>query len=82
MNKQIKKLQLNKETIATLSNESMHHVIGGDGNDPEKITFLTTIIAVTVAYCTGGNSCDMPTIGHDDGSYCISKEANWCHGRD
>jgi len=25
--------------------------------------------------------CDIPTIGHDDGSICVSKEADWCHGR-
>jgi len=26
-------------------------------------------------------NCDIPTIGHDDGSICVSREANWCHGQ-
>ena len=64
-------LVLNKTVISKFD---MDEVKGG------KQASLTIIIAVTYFYCTKGD-CDMPTIGHDDGSYCLSKEADWCHGR-
>lgn len=69
------KLQLNKEVIAEL--ENMKDVNGGMGT----------------GYTEGSHDCvanlirwtkevDVPTIGHDDGSYCVSKTdfLCWCGG--
>jgi hypothetical protein len=85
-----KKLQLNKETIAQLDN--MDKIRGGAifvGDAAAAVgeasfhtlTFPITItIGVSIAVCTRGN-CDIKTIGHDDGTICLSKKADWCHGR-
>jgi len=74
MEKQIKKLQLNKETIAQLTNDQQKNILGGEGED--KITFslfnwgfcIATAIAVNAiasaalaaGICTQGN-CDLNT---------------------
>jgi hypothetical protein len=73
--KKNKKLALNKQIMANLS--EMNEIRGGVsatiGPDCNAIATLV------LCNFTKGN-CDIHTIGHDDGSHCISKEWNWCHG--
>ncbi|WP_298518121.1 hypothetical protein [uncultured Kordia sp.] len=69
---QIKSLQLNKKSISNLNSKEIK---GG------VIPTLGVICTVSIAVCTRWNGCDLPTIGHDDGSNCLSQEANWCGGR-
>jgi len=71
--KEIKSLKLNKKSISHLRS---HGVSGG------IIPTLGPIcIGASIAVCTRWNGCDLPTIGHDDGSNCLSQEADWCGGR-
>lgn len=76
MKKLNKKLQLNKEVITRLNNETMNNIVGGDN-------FSSTFIPITIsiAICTRWDGCDLPTVGHDDGPICISKENPLCQGR-
>jgi hypothetical protein len=69
------KLALKKTTVTHLSKSVQEKMKGG-------IILLSVPCTVTCLICnlTQGN-CDMPTIGHDDGSYCISKDPKaWCGG--
>ncbi len=62
--KKLKKLQLNKKTIASLQHNEMAELQGGTG-------------ASCIGNCpplptpTAGD-CDLHTIGHDDGPNCLS----------
>ena len=69
MEKQIKKLQLNKETIATLNNDSMYRIKGGDGTEPERVTFITITTTVVVYSLVA----DCPTIRDSCFSSCQDK---------
>lgn len=79
--KSIKKLKLNKQIVANLSN--MEDIHGGEsatiGEDCNTIGTLIPGVIGFITKFTKGN-CDIPSIGHDDGDNCLSKEANWCHG--
>ncbi len=75
--KQIKSLQLNKKSISALSNTD---AIKG-GTVPTLGIICTVTIQVTIHQCTRWDGCDLPTIGHDDGSLCLSRDADWCNGR-
>ena len=76
-----KKLQLNKQIVANLSN--MKDIRGGAsatvGADCNTIGTMIPGLIGLITKITKGN-CDIHTIGHDDGDNCLSKEANWCHG--
>lgn len=82
--KKIKKLVLKKETIARLSEQSMHEIKGGCansttcGNTTETIGWQSCVGCVTY-------DIDIYTIGHDDGPTCISKSDEWlcglCYGQ-
>ncbi|MGH1386959.1 hypothetical protein [Kordia sp.] len=76
--KEIKNLKLNKKSISHLSS---HSVNGGAASFPTLGVICTITIPVSIAACTRWDGCDLPTIGHDDGSICLSKEADWCNGR-
>jgi hypothetical protein len=70
-----KKLILNKSIIANLSNAEQNQIIGGASDS----------ISVDCCVNTANLNCltkqiDIPTIGHDDGSYCISKKLSICRG--
>jgi len=75
MKKKKLKLSFEKETIAKLQDSEMNNVMGGVSD-----SFECGSLADIVTNFTKGD-CDLPTIGHDDGSWCLSKEADWCHGR-
>ena len=76
--KKLKKLSLKKETIVKLENSSMSILKGGCTNsvscgNPGTDSFN----------CITKGDCDLHTIGHDDGSKCISKTDwgwCWCYG--
>ncbi len=71
------KLKLHKEKISKFSNEKYDQVKGGASDGP------TACQACPIGRITEGD-CDIPTIGHDDGSYCLSATDwgwCWCHGR-
>jgi natural product precursor len=84
--KKLKKLKLNKETIVLLD-RNMTNLKGGCstnstvcGNpNTETLGWNTCVGCITV-----GN-CDMPTVGHDDGSICFSQSGflcgGWCYGK-
>ncbi|WP_046744830.1 hypothetical protein [Kordia zhangzhouensis] len=74
--KQIKHLKLNKQSI---SNVTTNAVKGG--TVPTLGVICTITIQVTINQCTRWDGCDLPTIGHDDGSICLSQNADWCNGR-
>ncbi|WP_298518118.1 hypothetical protein [uncultured Kordia sp.] len=74
--KEIKNLKLNKKSISHLSSNSIQ-----GGTIPTLGVICTITIPVSIAACTQWDGCDLPTIGHDDGSICLSKEADWCNGR-
>jgi len=85
--KEIKSLKLNKKSISHLHS---YNVSGGveQANDnslslsiPTLGVICTITIPVSLAACTRWDGCDLPTIGHDDGPNCVSKEADWCNGR-
>ncbi len=75
--KQIKSLKLNKKSISSL--RTIDTIIGG--TVPTLGIICTVTIQVTINACTRWEDCDLPTIGHDDGSICVSREADWCNGR-
>jgi hypothetical protein len=65
------KLLLRKLTVAHL-NESVQNKLKGGG----PLSIMSACIL-----CITKGDCDMPTIGHDDGPYCISKNPDaWCGG--
>jgi len=69
-------LSLNKKVISNLNAKE----VKGGGGDSLTITIPITIGSYLA--CTKWDGCDMPTIGHDDGSLCISKDKDgWCGGR-
>ncbi|AXG71877.1 hypothetical protein KORDIASMS9_04135 [Kordia sp. SMS9] len=70
--RQIKNLQLNKKSISNLATKD----VNGKG-----IPTLGIICTASFRVCTRWEGCDLPTIGHDDGSICLSQEADWCGGR-
>ncbi|EDP98396.1 hypothetical protein U8527_20570 [Kordia algicida OT-1] len=62
-----KSLKLNKKTVSNLEQKSLK---GG-----------VILTAGWICHVTRGD-CDFPTVGHDDGSICISKDPDaWCGGR-
>ena len=69
----IKNLRLNKKSISHLHSKSV--------NGGLLPTLGPICIGASIAVCTRWNGCDLPTIGHDDGPYCLSEEADWCNGR-
>jgi len=74
MEKKLKKLQLNKKTIANLCKDEMTNLQGGADTMP---TACGPCPQVTVG------KCDLKTIGHDDGPDCLSKTdwgICWCYG--
>lgn len=74
--RQIKSLKLNKKSISNLSTTD---AIKG-GTIP-TFGIICTVTRVSIDICTQWEGCDLPTIGHDDGSLCLSQEADWCNGR-
>ena len=71
-------LSLNKKVI---SNLNAKEVTGGNDNGLLPPVTGTCTITITLLACTR-SGCDVPTIGHDDGSWCISKDKDaWCGGR-
>lgn len=76
--KNLKKLSLNKETIAKLNKDNQKFIKGGASDS------VTMECCAETAFCLTEGNCDMPTIGHDDGPYCLSKTDwgwCWCYGR-
>jgi hypothetical protein len=68
------KLMLKKSTVTHLNREVQGNVKGGGP---------LSIMSACVLCVTKGD-CDLPTVGHDDGSYCLSKSDwgwCWCHGQ-
>ncbi|WP_430409087.1 hypothetical protein [Kordia sp.] len=76
--KQLKSLKLNKKSISSL--RTTNEIKGGT-LIPTLGPICTITIQVTINACTRWNGCDLPTIGHDDGSNCVSQNADWCNGR-
>jgi len=74
--RQIKNLSLNKKSISNLSAEA-----ATGGTLPTLGPICTVTIQVTINVCTRWNGCDLRTIGNDDGSNCVSQQADWCNGR-
>jgi natural product precursor len=86
------RLSLNKETIAKLDESSMSNLKGGTGgatstvcgNPTTETMGWNTCVACILDTITYGD-CDMPTVGHDDGSICFSQSGflcgDWCYGR-
>jgi hypothetical protein len=74
--KEIKNLKLNKKSISHLSSNAVN---GGAASF--TIPTLGPICIASAIACTRWDGCDLPTIGHDDGSNCLSQEADWCGGR-
>jgi natural product precursor len=76
--KKIKKLVLNKETIAQLNQHSMSDLKGGCG----CANSTTCGNSNTETLNTG--CVDIYSIGHDDGSICLSQTGflcgGWCYG--
>jgi hypothetical protein len=69
------KLALKKATVTHLSQQVQAKINGGG-----PLSMMTACLACVIIDITRGD-CDMPTIGHDDGSYCISKDRKaWCGG--
>lgn len=69
-----KKLVLNKQIMANLSD--MKETRGG-----VSATIGTECAIFASLICTQGRYCDIPTIGHDDWNWCLSKEeGKWCYG--
>lgn len=66
-----KKLVLKKETIAALEKNEELNIVGGTGAS-------CAAVGCGAGIDTRGQ-CDIPTIGHDDGKYCLSKsDWGWC----
>jgi hypothetical protein len=86
--KRIKKLVLKKETIAQLSQQSQSYLKGGCTNsvtcgNPDISAGMSCGLCNDSAftYCYDLNDC--ATIGHDDGTKCVSKTDwgwCWCYG--
>jgi hypothetical protein len=74
-NKLKSKLSLNKEIIDQFNGDNGTNIILTGGCFPG----LTLVCTVTIA--TRGDNCDLYTIGHDDGEWCVSKSWKWCRGR-
>jgi hypothetical protein len=78
----LKKLQLNKETIAILDNmDSLkgRGQVSGPISNPVSESIGAGCPPSSTIFGTG---CDFHTIGHDDGSDCVSKTdiLCWCGG--
>ncbi len=69
--KKLNKLGLNKTAISNFNN--LNKIKGGASDSP------TVCQVCPVGKITEGD-CDFPTIGHDDGPWCISKVWDWCKG--
>ena len=74
--KKLRKLVLKKEVVSLLNEESQKQIVGGVS---ETITMGCCMETANFACLTKG-TCDLPTIGHDDGDNCISKELSICYG--
>ncbi|WP_046759161.1 hypothetical protein [Kordia jejudonensis] len=79
----LKNLKLNKKVISRVAADK--NVKGGQVNSIDILLppiTLTCVLSVCGATDITRGDCDMPTIGHDDGSICISKDPDaWCGGR-
>lgn len=74
------KLQLQKEKISGLNNGNTDFGFAGLNENSDNWTKHSA----TIAQKFTKNGCDVPTIGHNDGSNCLSKSdwgICWCHGR-
>lgn len=66
------RLKLNKGKVTTLTSGLERIKAGGNDANPDNPTARVT-----------RNNCDLHTIGHDDGSGCLSASNwgwCWCHG--
>jgi hypothetical protein len=71
------KLQINKTTLSNLQQSKMEKIKGGIPMDANPNWSQGDCTRIT------RNNCDIPTIGHDDGSGCLSKSDwgwCWCNG--
>ncbi|MGB3467950.1 MAG: pinensin family lanthipeptide [Cyclobacteriaceae bacterium] len=76
MNKKMKLGELKVQSFVTNLNKDTAETAKGGA---PVLSFPCTVTTIIVA--TRGD-CDMPTIGHNDGSWCISKDPDaWCGGR-
>ena len=65
--KQLKSLKLNKKSISSFNQTEVK-----GGTLPTLGIICTVTIQVTINACTRWDGCDLPTVGHDDGSICLS----------
>jgi hypothetical protein len=73
------KLMLKKSTVTHLNQNVQEKVKGGG---PILLSIPCTGVTCLCGVTKG--KCDLPTVGHDDGSYCLSKSDwgwCWCHGQ-
>lgn len=79
--KKLKKLQLKKRTIASLSQNEQLNIIGGGTTTAGPSACGCGTIG---CYTADPYGCDIPTIGWDDGSICFSQTGlfcgDWCYG--
>ncbi|WP_118972268.1 hypothetical protein [Taibaiella koreensis] len=67
---------LNAQQVTGGENESLTIVVVG------SMVVCPTIVATSLAICTRGKGCDMPTVGTGDGSRCASVDGkSLCGGR-
>ena len=82
MSKKLKLEDLKVQSFVTgLNNEQTSKTYKIKGGFPILSASCTVCTIISIATEITKGDCDIPTIGHDDGPYCISKEADWCHGR-
>lgn len=82
MENERKKLKLKKLVIAKLNEESQRQIVGGVSETITMDCCVETAQCLTynIFPCLTKGPCDFPTIGHDDGNNCISKEVSICYG--
>lgn len=81
--RKLRKLVLKKEVITQLSEENQRQIVGGVSDSITMDCCVKTVNCLTyniIPCLTMGAYCDLPTIGHDDGYNCISKENPICYG--
>lgn len=72
--KNLNNLSLNKKSVSNLNTVS--------GGAASSLTIIYSYFQCDdIIRTSRGADCDIYSIGHDDGSICLSREADWCHGQ-